>query len=189
MRRLWTLPFLLLAIAYSAVAQKVSEDSLYAQAQALETKEKFTEALGAYEVLLKEYPTGKYGAEALYRMGLLYSNNLHDFRKSLEVYRRIIERYPESKFTPQAQFMIGYLHANELREYDKAREAYNTFLQKYPNHELVLSVKWELENMGKDVNEIQPLKPTPEQKNPKSDGKTESAPAKKQTSKGKKAKK
>ncbi|MDZ7262494.1 MAG: tetratricopeptide repeat protein, partial [candidate division KSB1 bacterium] len=54
-----------------------------------------------------------------------------------------------------AQFMIGYLYANEIKDLDKARSAYQVFLEKYPENELVPSVKWELDHLGKDISEIE----------------------------------
>ena len=37
---------------------------------------------------------------------------------------------------------------------DSARIEYLAFLEKYPDHELVPSVKWEMENLGKDISDI-----------------------------------
>jgi hypothetical protein len=41
-----------------------------------------------------------------------------------------------------------------LQKLDEAKLAYQTFLKEYPNHELVSAVKSELENLGKDPEEI-----------------------------------
>jgi hypothetical protein len=50
--------------------------------------------------------------------------------------------------------MIGYIYANHVKDFDKAKEAYNSFIEKYPEHELVTSVKWEIDHLGKDISEI-----------------------------------
>ena len=51
-------------------------------------------------------------------------------------------------------FMIGYLSANQLGDNTKAKRIYNEFLEKYPDDELVSSVKFELQNIGKRPEEI-----------------------------------
>jgi len=134
--------------------QRLTEEQLYAQAQAFEAKENFIDAVKSYEALVKGYPKGKYAAEAQYRIGLIYSNSLRDFAKAVAAYQQVAKKYPDSKFTVQSQFLIGFFYANELRDFDKAREAYTTFLQKYPNSDLADDVKWELDNLGKDPSQV-----------------------------------
>ena len=56
------------------------------------------------------------------------------------------------------QFMIGYIYANALNDFDKARSEYNEFLKRFPKHELSPSVKFEIDYLGKDINEIPALK-------------------------------
>ncbi len=133
---------------------KMTEEQLFGLAKAQESKEQFKDAAKTYEALVKRYPEGKHGEEALYRLGLIYANNLHDYRKAVGAYKRLIEKYPNSPRLAQAYFMIGYHYANDIKDLDKAREAYNTFLEKFPNHELAASVKFELKYLGKDVTDL-----------------------------------
>ncbi len=53
--------------------------------------------------------------------------------------------------------MVGYLYANHLKNKDQAKAAYQTFIRDYPEHELVKDAQWELDHLGKDVNEIEEL--------------------------------
>ena len=53
--------------------------------------------------------------------------------------------------------MIGYIYGNALNDFDKARFEYNEFLKRFPEHELSPSVKFEIEFLGKDINEIPTL--------------------------------
>lgn len=163
MRRIipFCLIFAIIFPLFNSCGKKVSEEDLYAQAQEYEKKEDFKMAIRTYEKLARSFPTGKRGAEALFKAAIIYANNLKDLKKSIEMHQKVVENYPKSNYAPQAQFMIGFLYANEIKDYEKAREAYNLFLRRYPNHELVASVKWELENMGKDINEIDFLSETP----------------------------
>jgi hypothetical protein len=65
--------------------------------------------------------------------------------------------------------MIGYRYANDIKDLNSAKKYYEDFLAKWPNHELAASVKWELNNLGKDISELDLKLGTPTQ---------DSAPAK-----------
>ena len=58
----------------------------------------------------------------------------------------------------QAQFMIGYIYANILNDNSQAELNYKNFLDRFPDHELAPSVQFELDHLGKDINEIDVLK-------------------------------
>ena len=80
-----------------------------------------------------------------------------NFAGAIESYQQIVKTYPKSVEAPQCQFMIGYLYANHLKNIDMARQAYQTFIKNYPDHELIKDAQWELDHLGKDVNEIDEL--------------------------------
>ena len=79
------------------------------------------------------------------------------YQESINAYQKLISVYPESKFAPQSQFMIGFIYANEFKDLDKAKDAYEKFLEKYPDHEMAKDAKWELDHLGKDINDIEDL--------------------------------
>jgi len=54
--------------------------------------------------------------------------------------------------------MIGYIYANILKDTDSARKEYQYFLEQYPKHDLSPSVRFELDFLGKDINDIPALK-------------------------------
>jgi tetratricopeptide (TPR) repeat protein len=137
------------------------------QGKADESLNMYKEAAKSYERLIAKYPQAEKSPEALYRLGRLYFNNLKDAEKSIDAYRRLIQKYPTCQWVPQSLFMIGYRYANDVKDYDKAREAYQKFLEQYPDHELALSVKWELENLGKDLSEIKFLEDVGQDSTPK----------------------
>ncbi len=141
-------------IAFIATGcKKKSEDELRAIAQDFEKQEKYEDAFKAYAQLLKSYPKSQNAEDTLTRMAFISYNNLNDFNKAIELHKRLINDYPESKSLARSRFMLGYIYANDLKDYDNARLSYNEFLEKHPDSELVDSVKWELEHLGKDVNE------------------------------------
>lgn len=145
---------IILGLFVLSCGSKQSEEQLREQALKYETEENFEQALKTYEKQLEQYPQGKYADEAQHKIAFLYYNNFHDFKKAIESHQRLIEKYPESQYVSQARFMIGYIYANDLKDYDNARVAYQEFLEHHPESELVESVKWELEHMGEDINNL-----------------------------------
>ena len=85
-------------------------------------------------------------------------NDLRDFNSAINAYSDVVNKFPGTDQEAQAQFMIGYIYANILGDKSKAEKNYKTFLDRYPDHELAPSVKFELDYLGKDINEIDVLK-------------------------------
>lgn len=76
-------------------------------------------------------------------------------------YEELINSYPKGTYASKAQFMVGFLYANDLKDYPKAKKAYEDFLKNYStvaDSGMVVSAKWELKYLGKDINEIDELK-------------------------------
>ncbi|MBN2354823.1 tetratricopeptide repeat protein [candidate division KSB1 bacterium] len=135
--------------------EKLTEDQLRANALDFENREQWQEAAQMYERLVKAYPKSKRAEETLYRLGVIYANNLKGFERSVETYRRLVKKYPESDYVIQSSFMIGYRYANDIKDLKRARQAYEDFMKKWPEHELAASVKWELEHLGEDISDIE----------------------------------
>ncbi|MDZ7344066.1 MAG: tetratricopeptide repeat protein, partial [candidate division KSB1 bacterium] len=102
----------------------------------------------------RRFPKSPHADSILQKLGMIYLNNDQHYQKAIDTYQRLFEKYPESKYRAQSLFMIGYIYANYVKNFDKAKEAYTSFLEKYPEHELVTSVKWEIDHLGKDISEI-----------------------------------
>ncbi|MCI0495771.1 tetratricopeptide repeat protein [candidate division KSB1 bacterium] len=135
--------------------ERMTKEQLFALGEKSESEEKYEEAIKTYEKLVKNYPQGERSDEAQYKIALIYYNNLNDFEKSVQAHEKLITKYPSSKFSAQSLFMMGFINANNISNLEEARKYYEEFLQKYPDNELVSSVKWELEHLGKDINEIE----------------------------------
>lgn len=69
-------------------------------------------------------------------------------------FQSILDLYPKGEYAARAMFMVGYINANYTKNLDKARKYYNKFLEKYPDNELADDAKYEIENLGKNVNEF-----------------------------------
>jgi TolA-binding protein len=80
--------------------------------------------------------------------------NEGNYEASIQNFKSLIDNYPEGENAPNTIFMLGFINANHLQKYDEAKKYYNLFLEKFPEHELVSSAKYELETLGKDINEL-----------------------------------
>jgi TolA-binding protein len=81
-----------------------------------------------------------------------YNDEKYD--ESVNNFKSLLENYPDGQNSPNAMFMIGFICANHSKKLDEAKIYYNMFMEKYPKHELVSSAKYELETLGKDINEL-----------------------------------
>jgi len=134
--------------------KRLSETELYNKAKLYEQNEEFKKAAQTYVELAKRFPNGKHAAEALFHGAIIYANQLKDYDQSVQLHEKLYKAYSESQYAPQALFMIGFTYANNVKDCEKAKKYYHEFLKKFPKNELVASVKWELENLGKDINEL-----------------------------------
>ncbi len=134
--------------------QKKTKEQLLAEAYKYEKAEDFTKAVESLNKLVKEYPDAAEIDSVLFRMGQIYSNNLSDYEQAVRAHETLIKIRPDSPIAAQSLFMIGFHFANNIKDLDSAKVYYEKFIEKYPNHELVTSVKWELDHLGQDINEI-----------------------------------
>ncbi len=144
----------------SGCGKRMTKEQMFALAEKYELEENFDAAIKMYTKILKKYGDTERADQAQYKLALIYSNNLNNFEKSIETHLELISKFPDSKFAAQSLFMIGFIYANNVNDLDKAREYYEKFLEKYPEHELVNSVKWELDHLGQDINEIEFIEQT-----------------------------
>ncbi|MDZ7264280.1 MAG: tetratricopeptide repeat protein [candidate division KSB1 bacterium] len=168
MKRIATLALVLgvLMSIFLSCGQKKTKEQFTAEANRYERDENFKEAIRVMDEAVNSYPEQGFADSLLFRMGQLYSNNLSDFEMSIASHKRLIEKFPQSTISAQSLFLIGYHYANSLQDTANARIYYERFLKKYPDHELASSVKWELDHLGQDINEIEFLKSEPSQASP-----------------------
>ncbi|MFH0989098.1 MAG: tetratricopeptide repeat protein [bacterium] len=134
-------------------SQKSDQEYLKEAEDSLKTSN-YQAALSLYNEILNKTPKSDHRLSALYAIGTIYQNYSKDFPRSIKYYRMAAIEYPDSGKAVNALFLCGFLYHNELKQLDSARAVYSEFLQKYPAHELALSAKYELENLGKNPNEI-----------------------------------
>ena len=85
----------------------------------------------------------------------LQKNKKHS--EAVEIYRLITRDFPKTKQCANSQFMIGYTYANDIKDYEQARIELNRFLETYSDIAdagLIEGAKFEIENLGKNIDEI-----------------------------------
>jgi len=117
----------------------------------------YKEAIENYRKIVDKFPEDTLAIRALFSVAEIYKNNLKDFPKSIGAYNEIIKDYANDPKTPNASFMIGYIYAKDLNDMEKAKDSYEKFIKTYPDHMLVPSAQWEIENLGKSLDEIPQL--------------------------------
>jgi len=81
-----------------------------------------------------------------------------NFELAISNFKSLIDNYPENTHSPEALFMLGFINANDLKDLEEAKKYYQRFIEKYPDHELIESATYELDNLGKDINDLQIFK-------------------------------
>ena len=153
--------YILIAIfLFQACGDKIPKTALelFNRAEKHRQAKEIELAIKDLHLLVEHFNTDLMASKSQYVIGDIYMNDIRDFEKAVEAYRKVTTDFENAAEVPHARFMIGYIYSNILSEYEKARLEYQSFLEKYPNHELSPSVKFELEWMGKDINEIDALK-------------------------------
>ncbi|HEX2962506.1 MAG TPA: tetratricopeptide repeat protein [Ignavibacteriales bacterium] len=140
---------------------KKSEQELFNAGQKDVQEGKYTEAVDAYETLVKDYPQSPRAPKVLFEIGKLYEGKTvknvpetESLKKAVEYYSRIFKEYPKSAEASTALFMAGFIQANYLKDFNAATASFKQFLSSYPNHEMSPSAQAELDNMGLSPDEI-----------------------------------
>ncbi len=135
-------------------AKKMTEEQLYAQALDFQEKQQWDDVAKTYEKLVSMYPESPKADEHMYNLGMVYANNVKDYKAAIKTWKKLLDNYADSRLVVNTKFMIGYCYANNVGDLENARTAYEEFLKEYPKHELAPSVEWELGHLGQDISDI-----------------------------------
>ncbi|HSL90057.1 MAG TPA: tetratricopeptide repeat protein [Ignavibacteriaceae bacterium] len=157
--KLLSILFLIAFILISCSSK--SDKQLFDEAAKYFEEDKIPESIATYEILVEEYPESELAPQAISQVaGIYHSKKVATVseRESLikadSLFHSVYLKYPNSDHAPLALFMSGFIQANELADYQRATDTYNTFLEVYLEHELAVSAREELENMGLSPEEI-----------------------------------
>lgn len=138
-----------------------SPSDLLKQANICIEEAKYADAVKFLRNLIEKYPDDPAAAEAQYMLGDTFMAYAKDFNQAVKEYGMVVSSYPESRYAVNAQFMLGYVYANFINDFNMAKREYEKFLELYSDKAdsgLVQSVRFELENLGKNLNEIPKLR-------------------------------
>jgi TolA-binding protein len=148
--------FLLVFMFLLVSCSRKSAVELYNEGVKAENGKEFTVAVDRFGEVVDKYDQTPFADSALYRLALVYNNDLHETEKAVKAYQLYCQKYSSSNRAPTALFLSAFLMNNDLHQIDSARAAYEKFLRLYPNHDLAQSAKFELANLGKDPAEFTP---------------------------------
>lgn len=137
----------------SSDGQNLSDKQKIEEATKLVGENKTTQAIVLLTEVLGNKPYDETGAEAAFALGKIYREQ-NKPNQAAKYYTTLVENYPESDKVKEGIFMLGFLYANDLNDKDKAALYYNEFLKNYPDDELVPSVRFELDYLGKNIQDI-----------------------------------
>lgn len=133
---------------------RYTAETLFEKAARFIEEEKPQHAVDAFEYITMHHPQFPRAIDAWLSMGKIYADQFHEYPHAMDMFTKVIKLYPDSAATAQAYFMLGFINSNYVQNLDEARRYYQAFLEKYSQHELVPSVKFELENLGRNADEI-----------------------------------
>ena len=131
-----------------------SPEKLFLKANAERSQSNFKKAAE----ILRNLVNSDADQEILVKSNLLlaeiFYHDLKDFNQAIQEYDNFCKAFPDHKNAASSLFMQGFIYHNSLSDLQMAEKLYLKFLDEYPDHELALSVRWELENLGKNIDEM-----------------------------------
>ena len=118
------------AIAPTELVSEEKDAKAFADANALSQSAKHKEAFAAFDAFLREHPTSKLAAGALYGMG--YSQfALKNYKSSIATQQKVIDMHPGSAKVPDAMYNMANGQI-QLGQVGSAKKTLRDLVAKYP---------------------------------------------------------
>ncbi len=92
----------------------------------------FHQAIAQYFKVIYLYPASPFLADARYKVGNIYHQELKDYKHAVEAYEKVVSDHPESEWAENSLWNTAEIYARELKEYGQAIRNYELFAQRYP---------------------------------------------------------
>ena len=92
----------------------------------------FHQAIAQYLKVVYLYPTSSLLADARYKVGYIYHQELKDYQHAVEAYEKVVSNHPESEWAENSLWYTAEIYTKELKEYGQAIRNYELFAQRYP---------------------------------------------------------
>ena len=122
------------AAAPTAAPVEEKDVKAFAEADSLSKSAKHKEAFTAFDSFLKEYPSSRLAADALYGMG--YSQfALKNYKSSIATQQKLLDLHPDSTKVPDAMFNMANSQI-QLGLVSNAKKTLRDLVAKYPNADI-----------------------------------------------------
>lgn len=118
-------------------------ETYFLYADALVQLGRFDEAIATYDSIAATFPRTQDKAEALYRIGDIYLNNLNDYPRALTILDSVVVHYQAGVGYLSAKLAISYCHLREGR-LDRAKTSFEDMLQGRLNEGMKEEVEYNL---------------------------------------------
>ncbi len=145
---------IVLSLLLVVSCKRLTDEDLWNNGVDAQKMNKLDDALKNYQQILDDYPGSTRVPDALFAIAGICQDQRRDLPRAIRCYERIVKEYPAHPTASNAQFMIGYIYNNDLKNLDSAKAAYETFLRVFPDNPMASSARFELDNLGKDANQI-----------------------------------
>jgi tol-pal system protein YbgF len=113
------------------VAAQQGEDEAYRAAYSLVQSQKFDQAVTAFQQFQRNYPAGKYAANAYYWLGELYLVvQPPDLESSRQAFTMLLSQYPDNSKAPDALYKLGKVQFMKGNR-EKAKEYLDQVISRY----------------------------------------------------------
>ena len=131
-----------------------SPEKLFSKANVERSQNNFKKAAKILRILVNSDADEEILVKSNLLLAEIFYHDLKDFNQAIQEYNNFCRAFPDHKNAASSLFMQGFIYHNSLSDLQMAEKLYLKFLDEYPDHELALSVRWELDNLGKNIDEM-----------------------------------
>ncbi|MES3630507.1 MAG: tetratricopeptide repeat protein [Longimonas sp.] len=116
--------------AYASVNETGRDYALFQIGEAHALRERFAEAVSAFDELVDTFPESRWHPEGLFRRGRVHFE-MQNYDAALASFNTFLQTYPDHPRVPRIQYGIGDAHFN-MGNFDDAIAAYRVVLEEHP---------------------------------------------------------
>lgn len=118
------------SVPEKTASKTLTDASTYQSAFKLLANKQFDKSSNAFKTYLKQYPQGKFAANAYYWLGEIAMHN-KDFETAFSQFQTVVAEYPSSKKVPDAKLKVAVIHAVTGKK-DIAKIEFRQIQKEYP---------------------------------------------------------
>ncbi len=123
-----------------------AEEALYSLAELLLQLQEYSEAAQIYKNYCDTYKKTDRTENSLYKLGIIYVNNLSEPQKALQTFNRLILEFPDTRFYEDAVFWSADCLLR-LGLANRAIREFNAYIKRYPQGKWLTEVKRRLQKI------------------------------------------